>query len=215
MAPHPQSPQRRAGAVPGPGLRRIRPGSAPGKRGRRSGELSTQHASATLARRMATRKEEKERLRTARLEAERREAQGARKRLLLGYAVAGVLTAAVLAGIVVVVLSGGGGGGPNEPAAAHIDTSTGSVNGVAPDAREGTTPPPVGNLDLTTAAANANCDLRLNLRDEGNTHVQPGTHVTYHINPPTSGNHVAFPFQQADGAYSQEPALIDFVHSLE
>jgi Protein of unknown function (DUF3105) len=164
---------------------------------------------------MATRKEEKERLRAARLEAERRETEGARKRLLLGYAVAGVLTAAVLAGIVVVALSGGGGGGPDEPAAAHIDTGTGSVNGVAPDAREGITPPPVGNLDLNTAAADANCDLRLNLRDEGNTHVQPGTHVTYHTNPPTSGNHVAFPFQQADGAYSQEPASIDFVHSLE
>ena len=164
---------------------------------------------------MATRKEEKERLRAARLDAERREAQGARKRLLLGYAVAGVLTAAVLAGIVVVALSGGGGGGPDEPAAAHIDTGTGSVNGVAPDAREGIPPPPVGNLDLSTAAAGAGCDLRLNLRDEGNTHVQPGTHVTYHTSPPTSGNHVAFPFQQADGAYSQEPASIDFVHSLE
>jgi hypothetical protein len=164
---------------------------------------------------MATRKEEKERLRAARLETERREAAGARKRLLLGYGVAGVLTAAVVAGIVVVALSGSSGGGPNEPAAAHIDTVTGSVNGVAPDARTGTTPPPVGNLDLNTAAADANCNLRLNLHDEGNAHVQPGTQVTYHTNPPTSGNHVTTPFQQADGAYSQEPASIDFVHSLE
>ena len=38
---------------------------------------------------MATRKEEKERLRAARLEAERLEALGARKRLILGYGAAG------------------------------------------------------------------------------------------------------------------------------
>jgi Protein of unknown function (DUF3105) len=164
---------------------------------------------------MATRKEEKARLRAARLEAERREAAGARKRLILGYAVAGVLTGAVLAGIVVVILSSGGTSGADEPAAAHIDIATGSVNGVAPDAREGTPPPAVGNLNLTSVAREANCELRLNLRNEGNTHVEPGTHVTYHTNPPTSGNHVATPFQQADGAYRQEPASIEFVHSLE
>jgi hypothetical protein len=164
---------------------------------------------------MATRKEEKARLRAERLEAERREAAGARKRLILGYAVAGVLTAAVLAGIVVVIASGGGSSGPKEPAAAHIDTATGSVNGVAPDARNGTSPPAVVNLDLTNAAREANCDLQLNLHDEGNEHVEPGTLVTYHTNPPTSGNHVTTPFQEADGAYSQEPDSIDFVHSLE
>ncbi len=164
---------------------------------------------------MATRKDEKARLRAARLEAERREAAGARKRLVLGYAVAGGLTAAVIVGIVIVIASGGSSSGSDEPAAAHIDVATGSVNGIAPDARGGTSPPPVGNLDLTTAARDANCDLRLNLRDEGNQHVQPGTNVTYHTNPPTSGNHVTTPFQQADGAYSEEPDSIDFVHSLE
>ena len=73
--------------------------------------------------------------------------------MILGYAVAGVLTAAVLAGIVVVIASGGGGSGDKQPAAAHIDTATGSVNGVAPDARKGTPPPPVANLDLKNAAA--------------------------------------------------------------
>jgi Protein of unknown function (DUF3105) len=165
---------------------------------------------------MATRKEEKARLRAERLAAERREAASARQRLILGYVVAGVLTAAVLAGVVVVALSGGGGaGGADQPAAAHIDTATGSVNGVAPDAREGTPPPELANLNLTSAARDAGCELRLNLPDEGNAHVKPGTHVTYHTNPPTSGNHVATPFQEADGAYSEEPDAIDFVHSLE
>jgi hypothetical protein len=163
---------------------------------------------------MATRKEEKERLRAARLEAERREALGARKRLILGYGVAGVLTAAVLVGIVIVIASGGGGSSEETPAAAHIDTATGSVNGVEPDAREGAAPPAVQNLDLENAAAEAGCDLRLALPDEGSTHVEPGSRPpNYRTNPPTSGNHDPVP--QADGAYLEMPELIAFVHSLE
>jgi hypothetical protein len=165
---------------------------------------------------MATRKEEKERRRVERLEAEKRESQAARKRLMLGYGAAGLLTAAVIAGIVVVIIgSGGSSASSDEPAGAHIDVGTGSINGAKPDARTGTTPPALQQADLTKAAAAAHCDLRLNLKDEGNTHVAPGTHVTYHTNPPTSGNHVAPPYQEADGAYSTEPASIDFVHSLE
>jgi Protein of unknown function (DUF3105) len=149
---------------------------------------------------MATRKEEKERLRAARLEAERRD----------------VLTAAVLAGIVVVIASGGGGSNGETPEAAHIDTATGSINGVAPDDREGTAPPTVQNLDLENAAEEAGCVLRLNLPNEGAIHLKPGTKPPdYRTNPPTSGNHVASPFQQADGAYSERPELIEIVHSLE
>jgi Protein of unknown function (DUF3105) len=165
---------------------------------------------------MATRKDEKARLRAARLEAERRDALAARKRLILGYGVAGVLTAAVLIGIGIVIASGGGGSSDNTPAAAHIDTATGSINGVPPDARAGTAPPAVKNLDLENAAADAGCDLQLNLPDEGANHLEPGSRApNYRTNPPTSGNHVTTPFQQADGAYGEMPAAIDFVHSLE
>lgn len=163
---------------------------------------------------MATRKDEKERLRAARLEAERRDALAARKRLIFGYGVAGVLTAAVLVGIGIVIASGGGGSSESSPAAAHIDTATGSTNGVAPDSREGTAPPTVQNLDLENAAAAAGCDLRLNLPDEGNSHLEPGAPApNYRTNPPTSGNHDPQP--QADGAYQQMPEPIHFVHSLE
>jgi Protein of unknown function (DUF3105) len=163
---------------------------------------------------MATRKEEKERLRAARLEAERHEALGARKRLILGYGVAGVLAAAVLVGIVIVIASGGGGSSEDTPAAAHIDTATGSINGVAPDAREGTAPPAVENLDLQNAAADAGCTVRLGLLNEGNTHLKPDAQPpNYRTNPPTSGNHD--PEAQADGAYEQTPEPINFVHSLE
>jgi hypothetical protein len=165
---------------------------------------------------MATRKEEKERLRAARLEAERLEALGARKRLILGYGVAAALTAAVLAGIVIVIASGGGGSSADTPAAAHIDTVTGSINGVAPDAREGTAPPAVQNLDLENAAEDAGCVLRLGLPEEGRTHLEPDAKPpNYGTNPPTSGNHITTPFQQADGAYRQTPRSIEFVHSLE
>jgi hypothetical protein len=165
---------------------------------------------------MATRKEEKERLRAQRLAAERREASAARSRLLLGYGLAGFLTAAVVAGIVVVIASGGGGSGSDTPAAAHIDVATGSINGVEPDDREGTAPPPVENLDLQNSAAAAGCDLRLNLPDEGNQHLKPGSAPPkYGTNPPASGNHVASPYQEADGAYLERPELIQIVHSLE
>jgi hypothetical protein len=81
---------------------------------------------------MAARKEEKERRRAERLEAERQEAAAARKRTILGYGVAGVLTAAVVAGIIVVVAGSGGGSsgsgkvhpGNSVPAAAEVGVQT-------------------------------------------------------------------------------------------
>jgi hypothetical protein len=84
---------------------------------------------------MTSRKEEKERRRAQRLEAERREAQAARKRLIFGYGVAGLLTIAVIAGIIVVIV--GGGGGSSSPTEVHPNNSV-------PAGAEGTltTPPP-------------------------------------------------------------------------
>jgi hypothetical protein len=70
--------------------------------------------------------------------------------------------------------------------------------------------------DLATAARQAGCDLRLHLKDEGHEHIPPTAQTpNYKTNPPTSGAHVEPPYQQADGAYSEMPAEIDFVHSLE
>ena len=201
-------------ALPRPGLRRAPAARAPARARAASDLAPVKRASATLARRMATRKEEKARLRAARLEAERREAPAARKRLILGYGVAGVLTAAVLVGIVIVIASGGGGSSEDTPAAAHIDTATAASTGSTPDAREGTplrrsrtstwrTPPP-------TRAATCGSDLP----DEGNTHLEPGAQTpNYRTNPPTSGNHVTTPFQQADGAYAAD-ARADRVRPL-
>jgi hypothetical protein len=166
---------------------------------------------------MANRREEKERLRRERLAAERREASDARRRLMLGYAVAGVLGAIVLAGIVVAILSGGSGGEEAElNEAAGIDPNTGFVvpEGITPDEREGTTPPAIQQADLERAADAAGCELELDLPDEGNTHLRPNDDPPkYKTDPPTSGDHSVE--NLADGAYLDYPDQVNFVHSME
>ncbi len=167
---------------------------------------------------MASRKQEKERLRQQRLEAEKHEAEAAQRRLMLGYLVAGLLAAAVVAGLVIVILSGGGGGGGKEgPAEAHVAAQTGTPpEGVEPDGREGTPPPPVQQADLQEAAKAAGCELMLDLPDEGNSHLKPSeTAPDYKTNPPTSGDHVVPPLQAADGAYLDPIPPVNYVHSLE
>ena len=57
---------------------------------------------------MASRKEEKERLRAQRLAAERAAASTGQRRLIAGYVVAALLALAVVAGLVVVLVSGNG-----------------------------------------------------------------------------------------------------------
>jgi hypothetical protein len=168
---------------------------------------------------MPTRKEDRDRRRAERLAAERAQQSAERRRLIIGYIVAGVLGTAVLAGIGIAIAGSGGDGGGlgNEdtgdlPEAAHIEVQSGFVHGVEPDDREGTQPPELEQGDLETAARQANCELQLDLRQEGATHVEDMT-VNYETNPPTSGDHNAE--QQADGAYAEMPEPVHFVHSLE
>jgi hypothetical protein len=173
---------------------------------------------------MSSRREEKERLRTERLAAEAREQSQARRRLVAGYFVAGILGAAVLAGLVVVIASGGsdgGGGGGDACGEAHVQAQSGTTEGLEFDCREGTPPPEIQFGDLRESAQQAGCELKLNLPDEGNSHVPDSTPVTYETNPPTSGDHNPNPI--ADGAYltplsddtSESPNVRNFVHSLE
>jgi len=69
---------------------------------------------------------------------------------------------------------------------------------------------------LAVTLTRAGCTLRLKLKDEGHTHIPPTSPTPdYKTNPPTSGNHVEAPYQQADGAYSEMPGEIFIVHSLE
>jgi uncharacterized protein DUF3105 len=162
---------------------------------------------------MADRREERERLREARKEREQEQARSQRTRLVIGYALAGLVGLVVVVGIVVLISSSGGGG---DSSAAHISQQSGSTNGIQVDDRSGPKPPPVKVADLKQAAKQAHCDLRLHLKDEGHTHIPVGSPTpNYKTNPPTSGNHVVPPYQQADGAYSEMPVEIDMVHSLE
>jgi Protein of unknown function (DUF3105) len=158
------------------------------------------------------RQEERERLREARQEREKQEAGSDRRRLMLGYGAAGLVGLLVVIGIVVALTSGGGDSGGE----AHINQSSGSTNGLEPDTRDGTSPPAVKVANLEEAAQRAGCDLRLKLKDEGHTHLPVNSKVPdYETNPPTSGNHVEPPYQQADGAYRDMPPEINMVHSLE
>lgn len=164
---------------------------------------------------MAGRKEEKERLRQIRVEAEKREAHEQRRKLIAGYAVAGALGLAVLAGIAIVLLSGGGGG-DGASGEAHVLAQSGDTNGLTPDTREGTEPSAAEETDLEDAARAAGCTLRQELPDEGANHLSPGSPVPkYKTSPPTSGDHIQPPLQQADGAYLDEASPLNFVHSME
>ncbi|MGH2984107.1 MAG: DUF3105 domain-containing protein [Solirubrobacterales bacterium] len=172
---------------------------------------------------MSSRREDKERLRAERLAAESREQSQARRRLIAGYFVAGLLGAAVLAGLVVVLTSGGGGDGDggDAPGNAHIQHQSGTFANLEADGREGTPPPEIQFGDLEQSAQEAGCELKLNLPDEGNGHVPDSTPVQYKTVPPTSGNHNAEPL--ADGAYTTplgndtttSPNIRNAVHSME
>ncbi|HSS04006.1 MAG TPA: DUF3105 domain-containing protein [Solirubrobacterales bacterium] len=158
------------------------------------------------------REEERERLRQARQERESGQAKADKRRLVAVYGVAAVIGLVVVIGVISLIASAGGGGSGES----HINQASGSTNGVKPDERSGTTAPKAKVTNLKQAAKQAGCTLRLHLRDEGHTHIAPtATTPDYKTSPPTSGNHVEAPYQQADGAYSEMPGEIFFVHSLE
>jgi hypothetical protein len=162
--------------------------------------------------------DEREQRRQERVESERGEESSGRHRLIVGYAIASTVVLAIA--VLVFVLASGGGDGDDAAAAgdAHINlnASIGSTNGVEPDSRGGTAPAAVKVVNLAAAAKRAGCELRLRLTDEGHDHIPVGSpSPNYKTNPPTSGAHVEPPYQQADGAYRETPAAIDYVHSLE
>src|SRR4249919_2969716 len=157
------------------------------------------------------REEERERLRQARQEREKKQASSDRRRLMAGYGVAGAIGLAVLVGVVVLIVSAAGKNDSGEP---HIDVGTGESFGVQPDKRHGSEVPIVKVTDLKEAAKKAGCDLRLKLKDEGHTHIPvTATGPNYGTNPPTSGTHAEI--AQADGAYDEFPKETAIVHSLE
>jgi Protein of unknown function (DUF3105) len=163
---------------------------------------------------------ERERLRQERIEAEERESRGGGNRMIIGYAIASTAVLAI-AVLVFLLVSGGddsSGNGNTDDGGAHIngDENYGSTNGVSPDERAGIIPAAAKVTNLKAAADKAGCEVRLKLPDEGHTHLpRNSAPPNYKSSPPSSGNHVEPPYQQADGAYSEEPKQLDVVHSLE
>lgn len=159
------------------------------------------------------REEERERLRQAREQRETKQARSDRRRLMLGYGAAGLVGLVVLVGAIVAISSSLSS---NEGGKARINLASGSTNGIQPDLREGTEPPAVKVTDLKEAAGKAGCELRRELNDEGKNHLPvTATEPPYGTNPPTSGNHAEAPYQQADGAYSEEVKPLFYLHSME
>lgn len=174
---------------------------------------------------MASRKEEKEALRKAREQAEAGDRGQERKRLIFGYAVAGLITLAVVAGIVAVIV-GGGDSGPGGDIDAgendRVNVTFGVVpEGVEVDDRTSTEVAPLGTDavggDVTAVkdlAEAANCELFTDQKDEGNNHIPLSEGVPdYEANPPTSGNHFQNPL--ADGAFIETPSPVYYLHALE
>ncbi|MDQ2630794.1 MAG: DUF3105 domain-containing protein [Actinomycetota bacterium] len=161
---------------------------------------------------------ERERLRQERIAAEEAEKSSGRNRLIVGYAVVSTVVIAVAVLAFVLVSGGDDSSGGNGGGDAHINNrqEMGQTNGVEPDERAGIVPAAANATDLKAAAEKAGCDLQLKLPDEGATHLPKGAQPpNYKTNPPTSGNHVEPPYQQADGAYSESPDPLNVVHSLE
>jgi hypothetical protein len=159
---------------------------------------------------------EREQLRQERIEAEEKDSRGGSNRLILTYAI--VSTVVIAIAVLVFVLVSGGGGDSSESGNAHINVNQamGNTNGVQPDERAGIAPARTKVFDLDQAAKEAGCKVELKLKDEGHEHLPQNAPLPdYKTNPPTSGNHVEPPYQQADGAYSKEPSQLDVVHSLE
>lgn len=133
-------------------------------------------------------------------------------RLLVVYGVAGLVAVAVVVGVVVLTSSSSS----SASGESHINQASGSTNGIEPDERAGTAPPAAKVTSLKRAARLAGCKLELHLKDEGHAHIPPTAPTPdYGTDPPTSGNHVEPPYQQADGAYVEMPGEIFIVHSLE
>jgi hypothetical protein len=157
---------------------------------------------------------ERERLRQERIEAEQRDSRSGNNRLLLTYAIGSTVVLAIA--VLVFVLVSGGGGSDSGDAHINVNQEMGDTNGVQPDERAGVVPARTKVFDLDQAAKEAGCDLELKLEDEGKTHLpQNSAPPNYGTSPPTSGDHVEPPYQQADGAYSEEPDPLNVVHSLE
>ena len=148
---------------------------------------------------MASRREQKERLRREREERERQAKEAQARKRLVGYGAAGGLV--LVAVVVIVVLLVAGGGGDGSQASADVYPGGGHV-------------PKQKQFDIAKAAKAAGCKLRAVKATGVRDHTQdPNERVHYDSNPPTNGRHFFEPVQ--DGAYGKAPTDEQLVHNLE
>ncbi len=150
---------------------------------------------------MASRHEEKEARKQARLEAEQQEARTHARQRRVQLVAGGLAAAVIIVGAIVLVLSGGGdGGGGDGPQQASKDIPKLPAQKVESE---------------KAAAAAAKCTLTSS-PIEGRQHEERDfTEADYKTNPPTSGRH--FPQWADDGIYAaaSTPPLGQLVHTLE
>jgi len=160
---------------------------------------------------MASRKDEKARLREEREERERAAAAGARRKRLVGYGAAGVLGVATLVALIAVALAGGDGGdgGDGVGGGAQGGGDLFPAGGDVPQSR---------GVDVGQAAELAGCGLTdTKSRGEADRFHTEGSseRVKYGDNPPTLGRHWPPGLQAQDGLYSSAPADEALVHTME
>ena len=149
---------------------------------------------------MASRKDQKEKLRQERLQREQEAAASAARRRRLGYIVAGALVLAVLVAVVAIAFASGGSSDSNK------GTSASSGGGSWPSGSI----PSQKITDLNAAVKAAGCTYKVP-KDEGAGHTTKPQ--TYKSQPPTSGAHNPVPAH--DAAYLKSPGNEHLVHALE
>lgn len=125
---------------------------------------------------MASRKEQKAKLRQERIEREQAAAAASARRRRTGYVLGGLLAAGALVALIGVVSLGGNGGG----------SASGKASGGWPSASL----PDRKVTDLDAAVKQAGCELR-SPKSEGAGHTEKP--VKYKTAPPTSGPHFTSP----------------------
>jgi hypothetical protein len=145
---------------------------------------------------MASRKEQKEKLRQERLEREQAAAAAAGRRRRMGYVVAGVLVAAVIVAVIVIAAASGGEEG-GKGGSESSSWPSGSV-------------PKQKISDLDAAVKAAGCVYKTP-KNEGAGHTTKPQN--YKSQPPTSGSHNPVPAH--DAADLKSPGNEHLVHALE
>jgi hypothetical protein len=156
--------------------------------------------------RVASRKEEKERLRKEREERQRAEAGKAASKRRVQLVFGGVLGLVAIAAVIAAVVSATGGD----------DSKADAGGGGSSDGYTAQAIPARSTTDFNEAVKAAGCVYK-NYPSEGRTHLpsDTATNDKYKTNPPTSGDHRPTPADDGVYAPGNTPDKENYVHTLE